>query len=393
MPMKKICILTTSFPLNEDSASGIFVKQLADSLAEKASIEILTPDTTGHTFNFTKKYNVAYFRYAPKKLQTLSHRPGGIPAALHANKLAYLLLPAFLLSMFSHCVKAGIKNDIIQANWSINGLIASIAGRITGTATITTLRGEDINRAKTSYIDKIILRLTLRLSDKIVTVSSEMHQALLNSYPIYKRKMAFIPNGVCDQLLRLPIKKDKHQHRKLNIICIGSLIPRKCIDQILQAISLFSISDRPNLQIVGDGPLKAFLEKTCNELGIKRNVIFTGAVPHHKIKDHIFENDILILSSESEGRPNVVVEAMAAGKVVIASNISGTRELISDQKNGFLYNHGDSDHLFEKISTLNKNRLMIPIIGQAARDRIISEKLDWNNTANKYLTLFEKACN
>ncbi len=150
----RVALLTTSFPLNRDSVSGVFVWRLARSFPSTVLATVVTPCDTSGTPPVTipDSYNVHCFRYAPWRWQLLAHQPGGIPVALQRSIAMRCLLPIFLVAMLIACFRVSRKADIIHANWSVNGAIAGLVGFFLKKPVVTTLRGEDVTRAKNSKL-------------------------------------------------------------------------------------------------------------------------------------------------------------------------------------------------------------------------------------------------
>jgi len=387
---RKICILTTSFPITSESNSGVFVYHLYKSLKKNHIVEVVTPD--GKTATKPSKYDphIFKFRYAPKHLQTLAHEPGGIPAALKQNSLNYLSIPTFVLSMLITTIYRATKNDLIQANWGICGYIANIAGLITNTPVITTFRGEDIGRASNSRIDKYFLDFCVKKSRYVVTVSEAFKSSLQNQYPQFQEKIFFIPNGV--DLPKMPIERTPSPSETVKLLTVGSLITRKNQMQIIRSLALFPEVSRPRLTIVGEGNQRNTLEALINKLKINKYVDLAGEIPHCELPKIYQNNDIFILASYSEGRPNVVLEAMACSMPIVASNIDGTNELALDGKNALLFDKDSDNHLYTQINRLCKNSELRTSLGAAGRKMIMNKKLSWEQTAIKYEDLVSKAC-
>lgn len=384
----RIGLVSTSFPLNKGSISGLFVENLATAIAEIAEVKVLTPATNSpYIPEKTLPYSLHPIRYGPQKWQILCHQSGGIPVALKNKPYLYALLPIFLVSIFFACIKLSRSVDLFQANWAITGVCTGLAGKLTKKPVITTFRGEDITRAKKGGIDRLILKLAINLSTSIVAVSQEMSESLTKEFPLSAEKIHFIANGVPTELLQTP--KEKIKKKTIRIITVANLIPRKGLDQILQALAKISPDIRPTAKIIGDGYLHEKLEQTIKQLEIKNFVELTGTLSHKKVIEELLASDLFIFTSYSEGRPNALVEAMAAELPVIVTNISGMRELITNGQNGFLYEPDDIDNLAALISTLSTNSTMRHNMGARARQTVINHNLDWNTTAQNYLSLYQ----
>ena len=139
--------------------------------------------------------------------------------------------------------------------------------------------------------------------------------------------------------------------------------------------------------IVGDGPLKAELEKLSNGLNIRQNCIFTGF--RQDIPDILSAIDMLVMSSLYEGMPMVILEAMAASKPVIASKVGGIPEMVRDGETGILVPPKDVDALAEKIIVLLKNKDKARQMGLAGRRRV-EEEFDVNIMVRKTEEVYQE---
>ena len=385
----KVLIITTSYPVTEGSYSGIFVKRLVDHLPQTVRATVLTPDA-GREVHTTRSGTaaIARFRYAPGPLQVLAHRPGGIPVALRTNKLNYLLLPPFLLSMFIYtCVLLG-KHDLVHGNWSITGLVGGIAARLFNKPVLVTLRGEDISRAKSSYLYRSLLKFCLKHLDRVICVSEDMLAALKREYPEHGNKMSVITNGIDEALLST--RRDYKVRQPLTFISVGSLIHRKGYDITIRALALLSGKIDFKFVCAGDGAEKQSLQTLAKDTGLQDRIIFTGVLSPDKVYQELCGADLFILSSRSEGRPNVLVEAMASGLPVIASDIEGIRELIDHGENGFLFPAEGSRELAGLIETLVSDQTLLEKSGTNARSTVRQNGLTWDNTASAYTLVYRQ---
>ncbi|MFL6621734.1 MAG: glycosyltransferase family 4 protein [Sulfurifustaceae bacterium] len=383
----RLVVLTTSYPLTSGSSSGIFVARLVEHLPPDAAVTVVTPAPRGIVAPRTSdKAALATFRYAPKALQILAHEPGGIPVALRTHKWAYLLVPPFLLSMFVRSLRAARQADVIHANWAICGAIGGLVGKLTGVPVVTTLRGDDVTRAHRSWFDRTILALCLRLSRRIVCVSESIAAWTRSRYPQQAASISVIENGVEDVFLQVSAKRSAVGHERCNFVTVGSLIVRKGVDRIIAALG--KLSGNTRLTIIGDGPEQSRLQELVDGAGLRERVEFTGAVPPQAIADRLAQADVFVLASRSEGRPNAVLEAMAAGLPVVASNIPGVDELIEHGTTGFLFNPDSVDNLARHMQALADAPELRRRLGSAGSDAIRRRGLLWRETAENYFRTY-----
>lgn len=386
----RLAVVTTSYPLTPDSVSGVFVARLIENLPPSVSATVITPAARA-TGAGSGMHRVAIrcFRYAPRRLQTLAHEPGGIPVALRTRTWAYLLLPGFLLAMFASCLRHGRSTDIIHANWAICGCIAGLAGKLLHVPVITTLRGDDVTRAQRSLADRMILLLCLYWSHAVVTVSRSIETWIQEQYPHHAAKTCTIENGVEDVFLELPAGRDiTPGEPRLRLLAVGSLIARKGVDQIIAALHRLPERGQTTLTIVGDGPEREHLIELARGSGLQRHVEFTGALAPSVIPREFARAHVFVLASHSEGRPNVILEAMAAALPVVASNIPGVNELVEHGHTGLLFRPGAIDELTQHLLALARDATLRDRLGRAGRDSILQRRLRWRATAAQYYRLY-----
>jgi glycosyltransferase involved in cell wall biosynthesis len=380
----KLAVLTTSYPLSEESVSGVFVRRLVDHISQQNNIVVVTP--AGVTAPEPGGINIKSFRYAPATWQILAHNPGGIPVALKRNRWLYFLLPSFLISMAWHIARQGKTADVVHANWAICGAVAGMMGTICGFPVITTLRGEDVTRARHSWLDKLLLRVCIRTNKKVVGVSQAIVDWLKECHPEDVEKFCLVPNGVEGAFFDFP-RTGALQDKPLHIITIGSLIPRKGMDVIIRALSELD-DPRCILTIVGEGPEHAQLLALTRTLGLEEQIRFIGEMPPSAIVGLLGQADIFVLASYSEGRPNALLEAMATGLPIVASNIEGVQELVTHGHNGLLFPAGAASALALQIKSLLSDREMRVSMGQHGRQSLKAAGLIWSETARRYNALY-----
>jgi glycosyltransferase involved in cell wall biosynthesis len=384
-----ILVVTSSFPNRQNPVSGIFIKRLVDNIPAPIKVSVLTPcGSEPNDFSPDSNYQIKCFRYAPWKWQKLAHLPGGIPAALDQSFCMKLLLPIFLISMFLCCVREIPKADIIHANWSVNGFICALANMLVRRPLILTLRGTDITKSASSKFYNFLLRFAMRFSDVVTVVSEAMCQQLVSQHPEYHQKIILVPNGVENELLQLPVRQIKHDQDYFQVLVIANLIKLKNVPVVIRAISKLKNELKMKLTVIGDGPEKIDLEKLSRELGVAEHVKFAGLVDPKDIASYLQQANCLVLTSLSEGKPNVVLEAFASGLPVIASNIDGVKEMIGNNENGLLYDSGNDEMLAAKLLDLFRNDSLFKTYSENGRKYILQNKLLWGDTGDRYASIY-----
>jgi glycosyltransferase involved in cell wall biosynthesis len=148
---------------------------------------------------------------------------------------------------------------------------------------------------------------------------------------------------------------------------VGRLVPEKGVDVFLQAAALvLAVVPQARFLVVGDGPVRADLERQAAGLGIADRVTFTGF--RADAPQVIAGLDLLAVPSRSDGSPLVVCEAMAAGVPVVASRVGGLPDLVADGRTGLLVGPGRSEELARALVSLLLDPTAADELGTRSRE-------------------------
>lgn len=188
-------------------------------------------------------------------------------------------------------------------------------------------------------------------------------------------KVSYEGNGVNVDEVRARARQDIRRAERdfppgnLRITLVSRLEPVKRISDFLKACALLT---RDGVQIsaviAGYGPLESALRRELHALGLKDKVRMLGWAPH--VPSILAVSDIVVLTSEKEGIPRSVMEAMALGKPVVATDVLGTEELVVNEETGFLTPLGDTKALADKIKLLGSDAELRKRFGEAAKIRV-----------------------
>lgn len=254
--------------------------------------------------------------------------------------------PAVLRQIVRWCRSHAI--DIIHTHDFRSDLYGLIAARRLGIPAVSTCHGWIANNLKGrayTVIDKFLLRFF----DRTIVVSARM-QAHLAARGIPIRKLALIQNALIVEHYRSD-RGDRSVQAELGIPAdhrmvgnIGRLSPEKCQDLFLRACAVVA-QDIPALSfvLVGIGPEEDRLRELAVELGIAHRVVFAG---YRGDMQRVYNClDLVVQSSRTEGMPNVVLEALLMHVPVVATDVGGTAEIVTDGRSGRLIPPDDPDAL------------------------------------------------
>jgi glycosyltransferase involved in cell wall biosynthesis len=172
---------------------------------------------------------------------------------------------------------------------------------------------------------------------------------------------------------------------------VGRLAAVKDQASLIRAFKLL-LDNNPEIQsdlrliIAGDGPLKTELERLVAELQIEKSVWMTG--DRSDIPDILRLFDLFVLPSLGEGISNTILEAMATGLPIVATDVGGTPELVEDGINGRLVPPEDPSALMSGLQECVRDREQLDSMGAASLDKI-KMQFNWQETVEQYLSVYD----
>jgi glycosyltransferase involved in cell wall biosynthesis len=228
--------------------------------------------------------------------------------------------------------------------------------------------------AVTHLLFNVLKRLSYERALRVIAVSDGNREILVRKYGMPREKMIVIHNGVDCSKYAADARGAEQLRKKLGIpggslvlTCIGRLAEQKGQKYLVAALDILAKAGYPLfLLLVGEGPLKTMLEEDAGNRGVAGQVRFAG---FRRDIPAIFDvTDIFVLPSLNEGFPLTLLEAMAAGKPVVATRVTGNAEAIVDGETGLLCAPASAEELAGKILTLIKDPQERAALGGRARD-------------------------
>ncbi|TCV79098.1 glycosyltransferase [Sulfurirhabdus autotrophica] len=388
---KKLLVLTSTFPRWEGDCEPPFVFELSRRLQHRFDVMVLAPHTTGaKQREDIAGMRVIRYRYFFGKWEILAYQ-GGILAKLKQHSAHYLLVPFFLFAQLRSLLRIlrREKIDVIHAHWLIpQGLIAIAAlflKRVQFPALLCTSHGSDLFGLRGMFFSSL-KRIVVRYADAVTVVSHQMKSRTIE-LGINEDKVSVIPMGIDMTNLFVPSHEEV---RDLELLFVGRLVVSKAVDVLIMALPAILIEyPHVSLTIVGDGPEKASLKELAIKLGISNQVNFLGAVANPELPVLYRRAAIFVSPSLEEGFGLTIVEALACGCAVIATNLPATREILADGETGLLVPLGDSAAIAHRALLLLADTTLRHSLSRAGRQFAIG-KFDWEVVAGRYGCLLDK---
>ena len=238
-----------------------------------------------------------------------------------------------------------------------------------------------------------IEREGIMAADKIFAVSNATKQIIHEKYDIPLSKIDVIYNAIDEGYLKQIYELDESQYKYLEslkdhgytiISTVGRFTVQKGLTHLLHAAAK-AIRKNPKLLFIfaGDGEEKHELIALSAELGISKNVIFTGFIRGKQLRDIYELSDIFVMSSVSEPFGLTALEAAHHGDVLILTKQSGVSEVL---RNAFCYDFWDEDKLANEILTIAKSPALKETLVKSIKDEY--RKISWDDVAKKCLKVY-----
>ena len=346
----RVLFVSNLYPNPRQPTRGIFNRQTVRALSEHLDVRVL----------------------AAVPWYPLSRAMNGIPERTDDDGVPVRFVRAFYTpfvlrnrhgKFFRNAIRSAVLDirksfpfDLLYGSWVYpDGYGVTLLARELGLPCVLHALGSDIH----IYLEhprrrkKVVAALSA--ADHVVCVSDYIRSSVAGT-GVPASKLSVVYDGVDGELFK-PADAERAR-RKLGlavrgriILYVGNLTRIKGPGVLVEALSgLEASSDEPvHLVMVGQGPLAGALRAQVGRLGLHDRVTFAGARPHEEIPDWMSAADVLCLSSLDEGLPNVVLEALASGRPVVASDVGGLSEVIHSDALGLLVPPGNPKALADAL--------------------------------------------
>lgn len=391
MSNRKLRILTFSslYPSSVRPGHGIFVETRLRELLRSGEVEAKVVAPVPWFFSSNPRFGEYALMAATPSIEIhhdieVWHPRYFLPPKIGMNAAPYLMFAGARRAL-EKLRRKGFDFDLIDAHYFYpDGVAATMLGRALRKPVVITARGTDINLIpKYRWPRRLILEAAER-SAAMITVCQALKDAL-EALGADSSKVIALRNGVDLDLFR---PEDRQRAREafgmgavFAIVSVGYLIERKGHHYIIG--SLPQIPDA-ELFIAGSGEMEGGLRALAARLGVADRVHFLGAMPQAKLRTLYNAADCLVLASSREGWANVLLEAMACGTPVVASNVWGTPEVVASSEAGVLMQTLSEEGCADGVAKL---RAHYP---DRAATRRYAECFNWDETTRGQLELFQR---
>ncbi|MEM2170061.1 MAG: glycosyltransferase family 4 protein [Candidatus Bathyarchaeia archaeon] len=325
------------------------------------------------SLEFSKKgYEVHLIAFKGRRFRSIKLKSNLICHAISSR------MPFRYIQSFVELIK--IKPTIILTIILDSAYLGYVYSRLWNVPLVVRPSGSDIYglagiigmKAKRYASLRLLLKI-IRGYAYFIAISKDLVRKLYK-LGVKEDRVCLIPNPINPSFFEVSPKAEGN-----TIVFIGSLRNVKGVDVLLKSLSILK-NERGfpdvHLLIIGDGPKRKELETLIKLLKLNQAVEIMGYVPYERVKYYLAKATIFVLPSRSEGLSTALLQAMAAGLRVVATNVGGNAELVENGKTGILIPPEDPVKLAEAISMLLQNKELAKELRFNARKRVEDYKVE-----------------
>jgi glycosyltransferase involved in cell wall biosynthesis len=387
----RVLIVTKIFPNAAEPLSSPFNRQQFSALARRCEVEVLAsiPWFPG-AGAFGKWSSAGRLTNLPRR-----DRIDGVdvehPRTLYVPRFGHALSAGlYAASVLPAVLKRRGKFDVLLGSWAYPDGVAAVAlGRALGVPTVVKLHGSDIDVLATRPALRRQLSFALPHAARVVAVSRALAKSV-EDLGVPAHKIDLVTNGVDAELFH---PRDRHEarvalgrgdDRRRWVLYVGRVEPDKGAHDLAEAFTRVAAADpQAALFVVGDGKARAAMTEKLGPLGDRAT--FVGPRPLAEVPVWMGACDLLTLPSHHEGTPNVLLEALACGRRVVATRVGGIPDVVHRPELGALVPVGDPPALATALAEV----LAAPYDG--AEIAALGARGGWDESAGRLLATLERA--
>ena len=346
--MPRLAVVTSYFPIRAQPYRGHSAYQTLRRMTSSMDIRVFCPFAAYPAF--LRPRNFSYVRVDP------SYSPSDVAAEYFEYPALPLVSRPFNGLVCAHSVLPYLETfqpDLILSYYVYpEGYAAISAGKRLGVPVILGAIGSDINRIPDS-ISAFLARKALREASFVLTVSEHLREQAIRLGASLERSRA-VRNGCDTSVFRIADRSAARTALGIDaesevVVFVGWIAPTKGLRELVDAMKSLRVS-HPRLQLfcIGEGAFQAEMEARAIHAGLRDRIRFLGRRSSLEVASWLAAANIFCLPSYAEGCPNSVIEALACGRPVVATNVGGIPELVNSES-GILVAPQDSEALADAL--------------------------------------------
>jgi glycosyltransferase involved in cell wall biosynthesis len=395
----RVLMVTSSYPKFPGDVTSPFIESIAEAVAGLGhGVDVVLPH---HPELRRPPGRIRFFpyRYAPKDAWSVWGYASSLEADVRVKPIVYALLPLVALALRGELSRrlAAVRYDVVHFHWVVpNAALAFDIVRAHAVPLLISLHGSDVFVAERLLPARALARAAFAAAGAVSACSGELAERAcrLGADP---RRVRVVPYGV-DVTAFAPRAADSSLRERFGIpqdallvVGVGRLVEKKGFRFLVEAAAQ---ARGVHVLLAGDGDLRGALEADARRLSAP--VVFAGALDREQVKRALAAADVVVVPSvvdragNVDGLPNVLLEALASGRPVVASALAGIPDVVESGVNGLLVPPGDPAVLAAALESLAKDPEARGRLGRAARERAARD-LTWDRAARAFEGMYAEA--
>ena len=349
----KVLVFTNLYPSQIEPTLGLYNKSTFEALAHYCEVRVVAPIRAWARWK-QPGLIVNPVREREAGVESIFPPYWSIPTAwsLHAAGM-YLSMRPWIREL-----RRDFPFDVIVAAWAYpDAVAASLLAREANVPLVTAVLGSDVNEFPDLFGLRPQIRWGFQRAQRVLAVSRAIADRVVE-LGAPRERVLVQHNGVDGARFQIRSRAEARksvgiEHDRPVIGYVGNIRPVKGSDVLIESMDHLAKqlgNADAELWIVGSGEIEAQVRARTTALGLDSRVRFLGRQPHEAIPRWMSAVDVFCLPSRNEGCPNVILEALASGKPVVASRVGGIPELLTDGDNGYLVPAEDPAALAEALA-------------------------------------------
>jgi teichuronic acid biosynthesis glycosyltransferase TuaC len=394
MPPPRLIVFSSLFPNSVQPTAGLFIRERMFRVGRQLPLVVVSPKPWFPGQGLIRLFR-PHYRPLPSRQEIQSGFEVHFPRFLALPGLCRGLDSLFMALACYRLVRRlkARGHNLIDAHFAYpDGHAALKLGRWLGLPVTVTLRGTEIPQSRNPVLAPK-LRDVFRDADRVITVSDSLRRLAL-SLGLAEERGQVIGNGVdADRFAPVPRQEARArfnlpEHTKV-LITVGGLVERKGFHRVIACLPEL-LKTHPDLHylVVGgpcpEGDMGQALKDQAVALGVADRVHFLGPIPPDDLKWPLSAADVFVLSSRNEGWANVILEAMACGLPVVASDVGGNREVVCRPELGEIVPFDDQAALTQALDRALRQTWNKDLI------RSYAEENSWDHRVDALAQMFAR---
>jgi glycosyltransferase involved in cell wall biosynthesis len=394
LPAVRILTVTTSFPKYEGDTTAPFIESITRELASRGhELTVVLPARSDLNPARIEGVRFRPYHYAPAPPLEVFGYAEALRADVALRGATYAVLPLAIVSGVRALGRElrGGSYDVVHAHWVVpSGAMAAFALGASGPPLVVSLHGSDVFLSEKSRAARLVATKAFRRAAAVTACSRDL---AARSVPLGARAPEIIPYGVASDVFRPDPEGGRTLRRELSlppdafvVFAAGRLVHKKGFEVLLEAVAELSRRGRSvELVLAGKGDLAEELARRGQALGLRLvgNVERKALPRYFAMADAVVVPSVRDSAGNVDGLPNVLLEAMASARPVVATNVAGIPEALRAGEEGLLVPEKDPGAIATALEELVRSEDLRARLGRAARKRV-EEHLSWKHTGERF---------